>query len=106
MKVNFNIPFVDFKGEPIVQNGKEQVIKNVVAGTLFEGGWLLRKTGTTPEDKLAAYMLSQRIYSSEGEIDITSEEAATIREAVLTALNPGGFGQVVHLMEDAMTNGQ
>jgi hypothetical protein len=101
MNVDFNIPFVDFKGEPILQNGKTQVIKGIVAATLFEGNWLLRKMGTTPEDKLAAYILSQRIYSSTGEIEITVEEAATIKEAVLTALNPGGYGQVVAIIENA-----
>jgi hypothetical protein len=99
MKVNFNKPFVNFKGEPIVENGKEKSIKEVVAASLFEGHFLMRRPNVSGEEKMVAYNLSRKVNDSGGEIVLSVEEAAMIKEAVLPVLNPGGYAQVVSLIE-------
>ena len=99
MKVNFNTPFVNYKGEPIMENGKEKLVKDVVAVTLFEGYWQMRLPNVPAEEKLKASNLSNKIYESSGEIEITVEDAVMIKDAVLPALNPGGYAQVVKLVE-------
>jgi len=103
MKVNFNQPFVNFAGLAISErvNGvsKLKTIRDVVAQTLFEGNWLMRKAEVTADDKLAAYELSRRIGEATDAVTLTVEEAAMIKEAALTALNPGGYSQVVKLIE-------
>lgn len=44
MKVNFNQPFKNYKGEVIIEdNGAPQLIKNVVSALLFSGKWLEKK---------------------------------------------------------------
>lgn len=45
-----------------------------------------------------AYDLSIRVYKSMEELEINIEEAAMIKEAV-TSLNPGGYVQVINLIE-------
>jgi len=99
MKVNFNMPFVNYKGEPIMESGKEKMIKDVVAATLCEGHWQMRLPNVPGEEKLRSYNLSSKIFESTGEIEISVEDAVMIKDAVLPALNPGGYGQVVALIE-------
>jgi len=99
MKVNFNTPFVNFRGEPIMENGKEKLIKDVVSQTLFEGHWQMRLPNVSGDEKLKAYNLSKKINESEGEIEISLEDAVMVKESALPALNPGGYAQVVALIE-------
>ncbi|WP_368107820.1 hypothetical protein [Bacteroides stercoris] len=99
MKINFNQPFKNYKGEVIIEdNGAPQLIKNVVSALLFSGKWLERKANAKPEEKVMAYDLSIRVYKSMEELEINIEEAAMIKEAV-TSLNPGGYVQVINLIE-------
>jgi hypothetical protein len=104
MKVNFNQPFVNFAGVPISErvNGVLQLktIRDVVAQTLFEGNWLMRKAEVTADDKMQAYELARRIGEATDAVTLTVEEAAIIKEAVLVSLNPGGYAQVVKLIEE------
>ena len=65
---------------------------------LFSGKWLERKANAKPEEKVMAYDLSIRVYKSMEELEINIEEAAMIKEAV-TSLNPGGYVQVINLIE-------
>ena len=65
---------------------------------LFSGKWLERKANAKPEEKVMAYDLSIRVYKSMEEMEINIEEAAMIKEAV-TSLNPGGYVQVINLIE-------
>lgn len=99
MKVNFNQSFKDFRGEPIIEeNGKPQLVKNVMSALLFSGTWLDRKPNSSPEEKVMAADLSSRIYKSTEEIELTVEEAAIVKAAA-TSLNPGGYIQVINLIE-------
>ena len=65
---------------------------------LFSGKWLEKKANAKPEEKVMAYDLSIRVYKSMEEMEINIEEAAMIKEAV-TSLNPGGYVQVINLIE-------
>jgi hypothetical protein len=107
MKVNFNKGFVNFKGEPIVServvDGNKryvpQLMKDVLSPLLFEGEWArTRGTPLSGGEKIRAYELSLRIYKSTGEVELTAEDAVLIKEAA-QALNPGGYAQVVQLIE-------
>jgi hypothetical protein len=95
MKVNFNKSFTNYKGEPITKDGKEQLIKDVLAPVLFDGNWI---SSTSPEEKLSAYNLSLRIFAAKGEIEITTEEATLIKKGA-QILNAGGYAQVHKLIE-------
>ncbi len=94
MNVNFNLSFKDFKGDVIVENGKEKRMSEMVATLLFAGQGI-----TTNEEKLKAFSLSQKIYHATGEINIEVEEAALIKK-VAESLNAGGYAQVINLIEN------
>lgn len=99
MKINFNQPFKNYKGEVIIEdNGVPQLIKNIVSALLFSGKWLEKKPDARPEDKIMAYDLSIRIYKAAREIELNIEEAAMIKDAA-ASLNPGGYVQVINLIE-------
>lgn len=93
MKLNFNQSFKDFKGEAIVENGKEKSISEMIATLLFSGQGI-----TKNEDKLKAFSLSQRIYNAKSAIEITVEEASMIKK-VAESLSAGAYSQVIAIIE-------
>ena len=100
MKVNFYDCFKDFDGQPLHINGEPQLVSRIVAQCLFNGTGI-RPSGnqqTDADKKLRAYRLCMQIMDAVGEIDITAEDAVLIKEAV-SGLTPGGYSQVVKLIE-------
>ena len=91
---------MDFDGQQMLIDGKPVCIGRIVAQCLF-GGSNIRQTGNTQVDndkKMQAYNLCMRVMNARGGIDITSEEAVLIKEAV-SGLTPGCFAQIVKLIE-------
>ncbi|KAA6322590.1 hypothetical protein EZS27_027880 [termite gut metagenome] len=95
MKVNFNKAFTNYKGEAILKDGKEQLIRDVIAPVLFDGNWI---SSTSPEEKMMSYDLSCRIYAADGEVEITTEEASLIKRGA-QILNAAGYAQIHKLIE-------
>lgn len=99
MKVNFNYPFLSYNGKEVIQDGKPQLVKEVIAQILFSGEWIEKKENRG-KFLLMAYDLSQRIIKSTGEIEITVEEASLIKEgAEALVTSAGGYAQIVNLIE-------
>lgn len=100
MKVDFNVYFKDYDGGTLTINGIPQSIGRIVSQCLFNGPGL-RPSGNPHADnekKLQAYGLCMRIMNSDSEINITSEDAVLIKEAV-EGLTPGCYSQIVALIE-------
>ena len=100
MKVNLNVPFMNYKGLVITKKvegtdvEQEQLMKDVIAPILFSGEWRdERVNALSGDEKIRAYSLSLKIYQSTGNIEISAEEALMIKEAALV-LNPGGYAQI------------
>lgn len=107
MKVNLNVPFMNYKGLVITKKvegtdvEQEQLMKDVIAPILFSGEWRderVRVNALSGDEKIRAYSLSLKIYQSTGDIEISAEEALMIKEAALV-LNPGGYAQIVKLID-------
>lgn len=105
MKVNLNVPFMNYKGLVITkkiegsEETQDQLMKDVIAPILFSGEWRdERVNALSGNEKIRAYSLSLKIYQSTGEIELSAEEALMIKEAALV-LNPGGYAQVVKLID-------
>ena len=105
MKVNLNVPFMNYKGFVITKKvegtdvEQEQLMKDVIAPILFSGDWRdERVNALSGDEKIRAYSLSLKIYQSTGNIEISAEEALMIKEAALV-LNPGGYAQIVKLID-------
>lgn len=108
MKVNLHRAFINAQGEEaysLVMNGdveekRYQLIDEVICQGLFDGRFI-RPTGNDDEDsriKLQAFELYQKLRKSEGEVEITTEEATLIKKVALR-LPPGAYGQVYNLIE-------
>ena len=104
MKVNLNIPFKDYKGQPIIEKdkddkGHETIIADFVAKSLFT---LCQIDGKPMEaDKmLLAYKLSTRIINNPNEVELTSEEITFIKEVMSKELVVGCYGQLVDILEN------
>ena len=92
MKANFNRNFKDFRGTEI----PGESIAQTVAESLFNHG----AGNPAPEnEKRMAYNLSRRIFLSEGDTEITAEEAAFIERVCSEKLTAGGYGQIYELIE-------
>lgn len=113
MKVNFNIPFKNYKGEKmekeveVLRNGQKVkeiqsvLISDVLAQNLYTGEGIER-TGNADKDnesKFKAYKLCHRIFSATGPIDLTSEEVLLIKQVSAATLTAGAYGQIVELLE-------
>ena len=92
MKVNLNVPFMNYKGLVITKKvegtdvEQEQLMKDVIAPILFSGEWRdERVNALSGDEKIRAYSLSLKIYQSTG-------EAALV-------LSPGGYAQIVKLID-------
>ena len=97
MKVNFNVYFKDFDGSVLLIDKKPQCMGVIVSQCLFNGTGF-RPSGniqTDNEKKLHAYSLCMRIMGSDADVDLTSEDAVLIKEAVtgLTPVAHGRFGR-------------
>ena len=77
MKLNLHVPFKAWNGEEIKERkGEEEKAKQ----------------------KLASYELYCKISKAKGVVELTAEEAALVKQAA-AVLNPGGYGQIVELIE-------
>lgn len=95
MKVNFNKPFLNYKGETLQdQNDNDQLMIDAVCSNLYTSREL-----DTPEEKYKAFQLCQRIATSKKDIEVSSEEAILIKKVCNAALIPGAYGQIEELLE-------
>lgn len=98
MKVNFNQPFKDFKGNEVNVNGRNVLISDEIGKILFNLGM----TGNTPlnaDEKYMSYKLCNRINTS-GIVELTADECAFIVKVCGESLTAGAYGQVRDLIEN------
>jgi hypothetical protein len=93
MEVNFNIPLTNYRGEPLKdQNGADVPVKDMVCRKLSA------VTFGSFEDKMALSELSDKIWQSTGEVELTGGEINSIRMAVMD-LPVVLFGQIMKLLK-------
>lgn len=97
MKVIFNKPFKDYKGNDVVAGGKPVMISDEIGRILFG----LSTSGNVPlnaDEKYLAYKLCSRISGTDEAIDITAEEGAFIVKVCGEMLTAGAYGQIRDLI--------
>lgn len=92
MKINFNVPFMDYKGQPT-----QQIIGEEIAKALFNAGMRNNQIGN--EDKYQAYKLCRSISEANGEVEISTEEATLVKNICANCMTAGGYGQLYELIE-------
>lgn len=92
MKIKFNMPFVNYKGQ-----ATQEIIGDKVAEALFTAG--MQNNQINSEDKYKAYRVCRKISEAVGEVDITTEEATLIKNVCVNYMTAGGYGQLYELIE-------
>lgn len=93
MKVNFNVKVKGYDGKD-----SNEILSGVLARNIF----FLSDSPNYQlpyEDKYKAYQLGKRLADTDGEIEITTEEATMLKRIASVVLTIGGYGQVVDLIE-------
>mgnify|MGYP007001751752 CR=1 FL=1 len=93
MKIDFNKPLVNYKGEEVrdPRTGTVIMIKNVVCSTLSN------TTAGTKDEKLELDLIAAKIWMSGKETDITPEESVLIRRHI-EPLPATTFAQIYRLL--------
>lgn len=97
MKINFNQPVKDYKGQALVSNGKVQMLNDHIGQALY----MVHSTGgnqLSPDEKYMAYKICNKMQSEEP-IEITTEEGAFIIKVCGETLISGAYGQIRELIE-------
>lgn len=89
MKVNFNVPFKNYKGQET-----KEIIADKVSEALYALG---SEVGN--DRKYSAYKVCKRINESPSEVEISTEEATLVKDVCAEFLVAGGYGQVCDLIE-------
>lgn len=104
MKLNLHVPFKAWNGEEIKERkGEEEkakMIDETVSLLLFSEDFIRPSSDAemVAKQKLASYELYCKISKAKGVVELTAEEAALVKQAA-AVLNPGGYGQIVELIE-------
>lgn len=99
MKVNFNKPFRDADGKPVIAaSGKEENIADRLGISLFN---LVQIKGraATPEEKYQAYCILKKIKDNPEEVEISTEDATLIKDIAAETLSAGAYGQIYDIVE-------
>ena len=99
MKVNLNSPFLDFKGNPLTENGKVAMVSERIASHLFSVS-TLRKEPLPADKKYLAYKLCNAIMRDPTSVELSTEDAAFVKDVCSEAFTPGAYGQIVDAIEN------
>lgn len=95
MKKNFNVPFLDTAGKPTSESGEDVTLAKLVVVALQNA----RDNATIDgAEKYKRYKLIEKI-SEANEVEISVEEAATIKTCVGSTMAPMALGRIYDLLE-------
>jgi len=98
MKIDFNIELKTLKGETLKDSEKNNItLKTVTINCLL--GESNDDKMLSGEKKLEKYLLAEKIYTSESEIDIKSDEISMIKKIISENYPPLISGQCWLIME-------
>lgn len=104
MKVNLNVPFKNYKGQPIiVKDAKDNDLEVIMADYVAKELFALAKIDGNPVDPnkmLIAYKLGTRIIKEPSKVEVSSEEITFIKEVMSKVLVAGCYGQLVDVLEN------
>lgn len=93
MKANFNRPFTDVFGAPVLSKaGQPEMINRHLGFILFNIGD--DNHPLNAQEKFLAYTLSMKIANAPGEIEISQEEADFIDRVASQAYAAGAYGNI------------
>lgn len=97
MKINFNQPVRDYRGQALISGGKVEMLNDHVGQTMYMAH-MVSGHELTPDEKYMAYKICSKMQSAEP-VDISMEEGAFILKVCGVALVAGAYGQLKDLIE-------
>lgn len=107
MKKNLEIPFKNWRGEPIYvkasgENGDEVLKPQLVSdelGALFFNVSGSDKIQVSGDEKLRLYRLACQIAKTPNEVDMSAEDIVLIKRLLEPTCSAGAYGQLVEILE-------
>lgn len=97
MQVDFNFEITNFKNETVTDpNQKPLVAKECVVGALMNDQQDEQISGAI---KMKRFKLAERIYATDGPVEIESEEATMIKEATAKSWSILVYGRIHEAVE-------
>jgi hypothetical protein len=103
MSTNVNTPVLDFKGEPIVENGAKLMVGEVLLNAVNAGS----AADEDHKTKTLRYLLGMRIAAAmmgDGNLALTASEKSLILESVTRLYYPVVVGRVTELLDPEALN--
>lgn len=97
MKVKFNQPVRDYRGQALISNGQVQMLNDHIGQALYMAH-SMGGNQMTSDEKYMAYKLCNKMLQ-QGEVEITAEEGAFIIKLCGETLISGAYGQIRELIE-------
>lgn len=99
MLKNFDTPFLDFEGNPVVEDGKEVLLRSLVINAIQQSSDTNSSSG---EEKYARFKLIEKIMNvlgGEG-TEVSAEDIVTIKKCVgSSTYTPLAVGRIFDLLE-------
>lgn len=96
MKVNLNVPLIDYKGKVLKDKSGKDV---TAADKVTEALYFAEGNNMDKEQKLKAYRLLKRISHAGDSVELDSEEKVMIKDLCAACLVSGAYGQIAEIIE-------
>lgn len=100
MKVNFNIPFKDVFGNPVLEHGKPLIIGKHLGFHLYNISEIDNQT-LSPQEKFETYSLAVKIANADAGLEISKEEAELIEKVASLVFSAGAYANVKLLLTNS-----
>lgn len=98
IKVNFNVPFKDVFGNPVLENGKPLIVGKHLGFNLYNVSEIDGKP-LSPEEKFNSYSLAVKIANADKEIELSRDEATLIDKVASQVFSAGAYANVKFLIK-------
>lgn len=100
MLKNFNVPIKNLEGGNFKDGEKDILLKNLCINALYavemEGNSAKRLSG---EDHMSRHRLAKKLYGSESEVEVSSEEITLMKRLIALNYAPSVVGPAFELLE-------
>ena len=94
MKIEFNRELKTLDGESMKMNDKPLTLRSASVEAL-----LIPKQGDSGTDKAKSYALAMKIHQSNGQVDLTIDEAAELKKRIGENMTPLVVGQAWEMLD-------
>lgn len=107
MKKNLNVPFKNWKGEPVKMQAQDESGNMVMKDQLISdelGALFFQVTGSdtlqvSADEKLRLYRIACKIADNPSEVELVSEDIVLMKHILKKGCSAGAYGQIYDILE-------